>query len=56
MKFRSAAQRKAVMTQLRLGKKVEMEHHLGKKMATKIAIDHLKEDKSYYTKLKRCKL
>lgn len=56
MRFRSAAQRKAVMAQLRVGKKVEMEHHLGRKMATKIAQDHLKEDPIYYTKLKRCKL
>lgn len=38
-------------SQLKLGKKIEMEHHLGKKMAIKIAKDHLKEDPCYYNHL-----
>lgn len=36
--------------ELRIGKKIELEHHLGKKMAEKIAKDHLKEFSCYYTK------
>jgi len=48
--------------QLKIGIKVEMEHahlfpkNLRKYMATKIAKDHLKEDKNYYTKLKKARL
>lgn len=48
--------------QLKMGKKVEMEHahlfpkNLRKHMAEKIAKDHLKEDKNYYTKLKKARL
>ena len=42
--------------QLRMGTKVEMEHTNKKAYARKIAIDHLKEDSQYYTKLKKCKL
>jgi hypothetical protein len=33
------------------GVKVEMEHTTNLKIATKIALDHLAEDKHYYTKL-----
>lgn len=49
-------------SQLRMGKKVEMEHaHLFPKnlrdsITTRIAKDHLKEDPKYYTKLKKAKL
>lgn len=48
--------------QLKIGIKVEMEHahlfpkNLRKTMAERIAKDHLKEDKNYYTKLKKAKL
>lgn len=48
--------------QLKMGIKAEMEHahlfpkNLRKYMAEKIAKDHLKEDKKYYTKLKKAKL
>lgn len=43
--------------QLKLGKKIEMEHahlftkNIQKQMALKIAKDHIKEDKCYYSKL-----
>jgi len=36
--------------ELRLGREIEMEHGLGRKMALKIAKDHLKEFPCYYTK------
>ena len=36
--------------ELAIGTEIEMEHHLGKKMAEKIAKDHLKEFSCYYTK------
>ena len=36
--------------ELRIGKKIEMEHGLGKKMAKKIALDHIKEFPCYYSK------
>ena len=36
--------------EIKLGTKIEMEHHLGKSMATKIANDHIKENKCYYSK------
>jgi len=48
--------------QLKLGKKVEMEHahlfpkNLRETMAERIAKEHIKEDKNYYTKLKKAKL
>jgi hypothetical protein len=51
-----------IKKQLNMGIKVEMEHahlfpkNLRKSMATRIAKDHLKEDKLYYTKLKRARL
>lgn len=50
------------MNELKKGIKVEMEHahlfpkNLRKHMAEKIAKDHLKEDKNYYTKLNKAKL
>lgn len=37
--------------QLRMGRKVEMEHTNDKELANEIAKDHLEEDKKYYTKL-----
>lgn len=39
--------------QLRMGIEVEMEHTASRKVAREIAMDHLKEDPRYYTKLKR---
>jgi ribosome recycling factor len=48
--------------ELTKGIKVEMEHaklfpkNLRKTMAERIAKDHLKEDKNYYTKLKKAGL
>ena len=50
------------MNELQKGIKVEMEHahlfpkNLRKHMAMKIAKDHLKEDKKYYSKLKKAGL
>ena len=38
-------------TQLRIGKRIEMEHTKSKKVATKIAKDHLDEFPNYYTAL-----
>ena len=38
-------------TQLRIGTKVEMEHTKSKKVAGKIAKDHLNEFPNYYTHL-----
>lgn len=40
--------------QLEMGEKEEMEHTSDPLVARKIAIDHLKEDPNYYTKLKNC--
>lgn len=37
--------------QLKMGIKVEMEHTDDKNVATKIALDHLKEFPDYYTRL-----
>jgi len=37
--------------QLAIGKKVEKEHTSDNKIAKEIALDHLAEDKKYYTKL-----
>lgn len=42
--------------QLAMGVKVEMEHTNSRVVAREIACDHLTEDPSYYTKLKKCKL
>lgn len=42
--------------QVRMGVIVEGEHHLGPRMARKIALDHLAENPKYYTKLKRAGL
>jgi len=48
--------------QLKIGIEVEMEHahlfpkNLQKSIAGKIAKDHIKEDKKYYSKLKKVKL
>lgn len=53
---------KKKLTELQMGKKVEMEHahlfpkNLRESIATRIAKDHLKEDKHYYTKLRKLKL
>lgn len=33
---------------LAMGTKIEMEHHMGRKQARKIATDHLREHPSYY--------
>jgi len=38
--------------ELEMGKKIEHEHTQDDALATKIAMDHLKEDPKYYTKLK----
>lgn len=43
-------------SQLEQGIKVEQEHTDNLKTAEKIAMDHLKEDPAYYTKLKKAKL
>ena len=40
-------------TQLRVGTNVEMEHTTSKRLAERISIDHLVEDKDYYKKLKK---
>jgi hypothetical protein len=42
--------------QLRAGIKVEKEHTTSPRMACRIALDHLSEDRRYYTKLKKAKL
>lgn len=42
--------------QLQLGIEEEMEHTNDRKVAKKIALDHLGEDKKYYTKLKNAML
>ena len=39
--------------QLRMGTRVELEHTKSKKVARRIAIDHLKEHPRYYTFLGR---
>lgn len=39
-----------IKKELKIGRKIEMEHHLGNTMAKKIAMDHLKEFPCYYTK------
>jgi len=42
-----------LMTQLRLGQRVEKEHDVSDIEAAKISIDHLEEDPKYYTNLKK---
>lgn len=42
--------------ELRMGRRVEMEHTTDHKIAEKIALDHLSEDPFYYTKLKHAGL
>jgi len=44
---------KSLNKQLEMGMKVEMEHTDSKEKAKEIAMDHLWEDPSYYTKLKK---
>lgn len=39
--------------ELAMGIKVEMEHTDDKRVAKEIALDHLAEDKKYYSKLKK---
>lgn len=39
--------------QLKKGIKAELEHTTDKKIAREIALDHLKEDPNYYTKLEK---
>ena len=41
------------LTQLKIGKKIEMEHTKSKKVATRIAKQHLCEFPNYYTALKQ---
>jgi len=42
--------------QLEMGIKVELEHTKDEKLAREIAMDHLKEDPHYYTKLSKAGL
>ena len=44
---------KSIKKQIKLGKKVEMEHTDDPKKAEEIARDHVSESKSYYTLLKK---
>jgi len=44
---------KALTKQLNIGMKEEMEHTNDKRIAKEIAMDHLSEDPTYYTKLKK---
>lgn len=44
---------KSLLDQLKLGIKTEMEHTTNKTIARKIAMDHLKEDPKYYSKLRK---
>jgi hypothetical protein len=39
--------------QLAMGIEIEMEHTKSREMSKLIALDHLKEDPEYYTKLKK---
>ena len=39
--------------QLEMGVKIEMEHTKSRKVAAKIAVDHLREYPTYYTELKK---
>lgn len=45
-----------INSQLDMGIKVEQEHTKDKTTAREIALDHLKEDPKYYSKLKKAKL
>lgn len=47
---------KHILSQLDKGIKVELEHTSDKKVAKEIALDHLKEDPNYYTKLLKANL
>lgn len=47
---------KHILAQLDKGIKVELEHTSDKKVAKEIALDHLKEDPNYYTKLLKANL
>lgn len=42
--------------QLAAGIKVELEHTRSQRLACEIALDHLAEDRRYYTKLRRARL
>lgn len=45
-----------ISTQIKMGTKVEMEHTDSKKVAERIATDHVLEDPRYYTKLRKVHL
>jgi hypothetical protein len=45
-----------IKAQLKKGIQVELEHTYDKKIAMQIALDHLKEDPNYYTKLNKANL
>lgn len=45
-----------IIQELKIGLEVEGEHTSDKKAAMEIALDHLKEDPKYYTKLKSLNL
>jgi hypothetical protein len=47
---------KQILTQLRQGVEIELEHTTDRKTAKEIALDHLSEDPRYYTKLSKMKL
>jgi hypothetical protein len=47
---------KALLSQIKKGIEVEMEHTDDPKMALKIAMDHIKEDPKYYDKLAKAGL
>jgi hypothetical protein len=47
---------KALLSQIKKGIEVEMEHTDDPKMALKIAMDHIKEDPKYYDKLTKAGL
>jgi hypothetical protein len=47
---------KALLSQIKKGIEVEMEHTNDPKIALKIALDHIKEDPKYYYKLKKAGL
>ena len=39
-----------INNELKIGQKIELEHHVSKKRARQIALDHVKEFPCYYTK------
>lgn len=45
-----------IKKQLKIGKRVELEHGGNLKKAKKVAMDHLAENPKYYTKLKKAGL